>query len=62
MGGPVCSQHPGPPAPTVHSAAGNYICHLCTPLGSTPEQTWAAVRRQNAILNSPYWREGGPAT
>ncbi|MEW2388485.1 hypothetical protein AB0933_09020 [Streptomyces venezuelae] len=38
------------------------ICHVCTPLGRTPAETYTVVRRQNAVLDSPYWRVRAPAT
>ncbi|MET7363800.1 hypothetical protein ABZS76_35885 [Streptomyces sp. NPDC005562] len=60
--GPVCSEHTGPPAPTIRSSARVSICPICTPLGSTPERTRAIVQRQNEILDNPYWRDGGPCT
>ncbi|MBW5420251.1 hypothetical protein GKQ77_01530 [Streptomyces sp. BG9H] len=55
MGGPECTQHTGPPLPAIRSAVGTYICHVCTPLGRTPEQTWVIVQREIQLLNSPYW-------
>ncbi|MGW6531149.1 hypothetical protein [Streptomyces venezuelae] len=60
--GPICSEHEGPPTRTIRSSAGSSICPVCTPLGPTPAGTAASVRRQNLILDSPYWRHSGPCT